>query len=119
MTGNIHIPSTGDLVDQATEDMMRARQQHEDAVRAFEQRATQRQLAVPTGDAQVKAKLREFSEPVCIFGEGPYERRDRLRTIMAGRTVPSVDSKRQEAAGDGPYERRDRLRTIMAGRTVP
>ena len=21
----------------------------------------------------------------CIFGEGPYERRDRLRTIMAGR----------------------------------
>ena len=60
-------------------------------------------LAVPTGDVQVKAKLREFGEPVsastapsssapqslssevCIFGEGPYERRDRLRTIMAGR----------------------------------
>ena len=69
---------------------------------------------MPTGDVQVKAKLREFGEPasaptkgrlseakadrgrvseafreffaeVCIFGEGPYERRDRLRTIMAGR----------------------------------
>mmetsp|Transcript_32728 Transcript_32728/g.97399 ORF Transcript_32728/g.97399 Transcript_32728/m.97399 type:complete len:510 (-) Transcript_32728:214-1743(-) len=101
LTGpNIHLASVGDLVDQATEDMMRARQQHEDAVRAFEQKASQRQLAVPTGDAQVKAKLREFGEPVCIFGEGPYERRDRLRTIMAGRTAPTVDAKRQEAGGD-------------------
>lgn len=88
------------IVDEATEDMIRARQQHEDAVRAFEQRASQRQLAVPTSDAQVKAKLREFGEPVSIFGEGPYERRDRLRTIMAGRTAPSLDAKRQEGTGD-------------------
>lgn len=87
-------------VDEAAEDVHRARQQHEDAVRAFEQKASQRQLAVPTSDAQVKAKLREFGEPVSIFGEGPYERRDRLRTIMAGRTAPQVDTKRQEAAGD-------------------
>eukprot|EP00401_Gymnodinium_catenatum_P019364 CAMPEP_0117532604 /NCGR_PEP_ID=MMETSP0784-20121206/39454_1 /TAXON_ID=39447 /ORGANISM="" /LENGTH=259 /DNA_ID=CAMNT_0005329003 /DNA_START=127 /DNA_END=903 /DNA_ORIENTATION=+ len=98
--GNVHLPGEKDVVDEATEDMMRARQQHEDAVRAFEQRASQRQLAVPTSDAQVKAKLREFGEPVSIFGEGPYERRDRLRTIMAGRTAPTVDTKRQEAAGD-------------------
>merc|ERR1719230_1579330 len=88
------------VIDEATEDMMRARQQHEDAVRAFEQRASQRTLAVPTSDAQVKAKLREFGEPISIFGEGPYERRDRLRTIMAGRTAPTSDQKRHEAAGD-------------------
>merc|ERR1719343_1151535 len=99
-SGNIRMPGAESVLDQATEDMMRARQQHEDAVRAFEQRASQRQMAVPTGDAQVKAKLREFGEPVCIFGEGPYERRDRLRTIMAGRTAPTVDTKRQETAGD-------------------
>ncbi|CAE7041131.1 Prpf4 [Symbiodinium sp. CCMP2592] len=80
--------------------MARARQQHEEAVRAFEQKRTQRELAVPTGDVQVKAKLREFGEPVCIFGEGPYERRDRLRTIMAGRTAPTLDAKRQESTGD-------------------
>lgn len=100
MSSNIHIPRDDDIIEQATEDMLRARQQHEDAVRAFEQKASQRQMAVPTGDAQVKAKLREFGEPVCIFGEGPYERRDRLRTIMAGRTAPAMDSKRQESAGD-------------------
>lgn len=100
MSSNIHVPRDDDIIEQATEDMMRARQQHEDAVRAFEQKASQRQMAVPTGDAQVKAKLREFGEPVCIFGEGPYERRDRLRTIMAGRTAPAMDSKRQDSAGD-------------------
>jgi U4/U6 small nuclear ribonucleoprotein PRP4 len=87
-------------VEQATADMERARRQHEDAVRNFENKSQQRQMAVPTGDAQVKAKLREFGEAVCIFGEGPYERRDRLRTIMAGRTAPAMEAKRQEAAGD-------------------
>merc|ERR1719223_1750295 len=81
--------------------MVRVRQQHDEAVRAFEQKAaSSRQMAVPTSDAQVKAKLREFGEPVSIFGEGPYERRDRLRTIMAGRTAPAADQKRQEATGD-------------------
>ncbi|CAE8626560.1 unnamed protein product, partial [Polarella glacialis] len=99
---NIHLPSmtATDIVDGATEDMLRARQQHEDAVKAFEAKASQRQMAVPTGDAQVKAKLREFGEPVCIFGEGPYERRDRLRTIMAGRTAPTQDARKDAAAGD-------------------
>merc|ERR1712137_186879 len=82
------------------EALSRARQSNEDAVRAMESKTQQRQMAVPTSDAQVKAKLREFGEPVSIFGEGPYERRDRLRTIMAGRTAPQVDPKRQEAAGD-------------------
>jgi len=97
---NIHAPTDADIVQSATEDMNKARQQHEEAVRAFEHRASQRQMAVPTGDAQVKSKLREFGEPVCIFGEGPYERRDRLRTIMAGRTAPTMDAQRKEAAGD-------------------
>lgn len=97
---NIMSQSAADIVEHTTDDMIRARQQHEDAVRAFEVKASQRQMAVPTGDAQVKAKLREFGEPVCIFGEGPFERRDRLRTIMAGRTAPTMDVKRHEATGD-------------------
>eukprot|EP00435_Cladocopium_sp_Y103_P059140 s463_g21.t1 len=97
---NIHVPSDADIVAGHADDMARARLQHEEAVRAFEQKRSQREMAVPTGDAQVKAKLREFGEPACIFGEGPYERRDRLRTIMAGRTAPTLDAKRQESTGD-------------------
>jgi len=100
MNDNIRSERDADVVDKISDEMARARQQHEDQVRSFEQKASQRQLAVPTGDAQVKAKLREFGEAVCIFGEGPYERRDRLRTIMAGRTAPTMDAKRNESTGD-------------------
>ena len=31
----------------------------------------------------MKLKLREFTEPICLFGEGAPERRERLREIMA------------------------------------
>ncbi|KJZ76669.1 hypothetical protein HIM_04005 [Hirsutella minnesotensis 3608] len=39
-------------------------------------------IAVPTDDGRVRAKLREMGEPVTLFGEGPAERRDRLRELM-------------------------------------
>eukprot|EP00962_Isochrysis_galbana_P025820 scaffold7991_cov106-Isochrysis_galbana.AAC.3 len=41
-----------------------------------------RELAVPTNDNQVKLKLREAGEPICLFGEGAPERRERLRETM-------------------------------------
>jgi hypothetical protein len=31
---------------------------------------------------QVKAMLREMEEPICLFGEGPYERRERLKKLL-------------------------------------
>eukprot|EP00961_Rhodomonas_salina_P126002 1697533-Rhodomonas_salina.1 len=42
-----------------------------------------RTIAAPTHDQDVKHQLRNFQEPVCLFGEGPAERRDRLKTILA------------------------------------
>jgi U4/U6 small nuclear ribonucleoprotein PRP4 len=39
-------------------------------------------IAVPTDDGRVRAKLREMGEPVTLFGEGPGDRRDRLRELM-------------------------------------
>jgi U4/U6 small nuclear ribonucleoprotein PRP4 len=38
---------------------------------------------VPTNDIQVRAKLREISEPITLFGEGPGDRRDRLRELLS------------------------------------
>ncbi|PHH90806.1 hypothetical protein CDD83_2605 [Cordyceps sp. RAO-2017] len=40
-------------------------------------------IAVPTDDGRVRAKLREMGEPITFFGEGPAERRDRLRELLA------------------------------------
>jgi hypothetical protein len=31
---------------------------------------------------QVKAELRQLGEPICMFGEGPAERRNRLRELI-------------------------------------
>ncbi|OPB42173.1 Splicing factor motif [Trichoderma guizhouense] len=39
-------------------------------------------IAVPTDDGRVRAKLREMGEPITLFGEGPADRRDRLRELL-------------------------------------
>lgn len=39
-------------------------------------------VTVPTDDAKVRQSLRRLGEPITLFGEGPPERRDRLRTLI-------------------------------------
>ena len=36
-------------------------------------------LPIPTNDREVKLRLREMGHPICLFGEGPGDRRERLR----------------------------------------
>lgn len=50
-------------------------------------------IAVPTDDARVRARLRELSEPITLFGEGPGDRRDRLRYLLY--------ELQEKSAGDG------------------
>ena len=50
-------------------------------------------IAVPTDDTRVRARLRELLEPITLFGEGPGDRRDRLRELLANRA--------EQASGDG------------------
>ncbi|XP_071490179.1 U4/U6 small nuclear ribonucleoprotein Prp4-like [Diadema antillarum] len=49
----------------------------------FERRRKARQITVSTDDSEVKAQLRKYGEPICLFGEGPAERRERLRHLLA------------------------------------
>ena len=39
-------------------------------------------MAVPTDDTRVRLRLRALGEPITLFGEGPADRRDRLRELM-------------------------------------
>ncbi|KAH8149557.1 uncharacterized protein LAJ45_06186 [Morchella importuna] len=39
-------------------------------------------IIVPTDDGRVRARLRELQEPITLFGEGPADRRDRLRELL-------------------------------------
>ncbi|KAI5849031.1 WD40-repeat-containing domain protein [Tricharina praecox] len=39
-------------------------------------------IVVPTDDGRVRVRLREMGEPITLFGEGPGDRRDRLRELL-------------------------------------
>jgi len=38
---------------------------------------------LPTSDREVKERLRSLDEPICLFGEGKAERRERLKKILS------------------------------------
>ncbi|UYV78136.1 PRPF4 [Cordylochernes scorpioides] len=48
----------------------------------FERRKKARHINVSTDDNEVKATLRQLREPICLFGEGPADRRERLRQLF-------------------------------------
>lgn len=49
----------------------------------------------------MRARLRELGEPITLFGEGPADRRDRLRELLADL------QEKQEAEGKGDVEMRE------------
>lgn len=49
----------------------------------FERRRKARLINVSTDDVEVKKNLRQLNEPICLFGEGPAERRKRLKEMLA------------------------------------
>lgn len=51
----------------------------------FDRKRRAAQIAVPTDDGRVRARLRELGEPITLFGEGPSDRRDRLRELLTVR----------------------------------
>ncbi|KAI0983321.1 hypothetical protein GJ496_001210 [Pomphorhynchus laevis] len=54
-----------------------------DMLAEFEKRKRARQIYVSTDDSEVKSNLRQLDEPTCLFGEGPADRRERLRMILS------------------------------------
>jgi U4/U6 small nuclear ribonucleoprotein PRP4 len=49
----------------------------------FERKKKARQINVSTDDAEIKKSLRQLNEPICLFGEGPADRRIRLRELIS------------------------------------
>ncbi|CAO3651928.1 unnamed protein product [Cunninghamella blakesleeana] len=69
----------------------------------FERRKRARELAVPTDDGRVRQRLRDIGEPQCLFGEGPAERRDRLRYLlskMTGEKLENIEVAAEESESD-------------------
>lgn len=47
--------------------------------RAHDLERRARSLPIPTTDREVRVRLREMGEPICLFGEEAGDRRERLR----------------------------------------
>nr|XP_033770864.1 U4/U6 small nuclear ribonucleoprotein Prp4 [Geotrypetes seraphini] len=62
----------------------------------FERRKRARQINVSTDDAEVKACLRALGEPITLFGEGPAERRERLRNVLSVVGADALKKSRKE-----------------------
>jgi len=49
----------------------------------FERKKKARHVQVSTDDDEVKKNLRKLGHPICLYGEGPAERRNRLREMLS------------------------------------
>ncbi|RHZ61165.1 putative pre-mRNA splicing factor [Aspergillus thermomutatus] len=67
----------------------------------FERKRRAAAMAVPTDDNRVRARLRELGEPITLFGEGPVDRRDRLRELLT-----DLAEKQEAAAAEGDISMR-------------
>jgi U4/U6 small nuclear ribonucleoprotein PRP4 len=61
----------------------------------FDRKRRAAATVVPTDDTRVRMRLRELGEPITLFGEGPADRRDRLRELLTDLA---------ERQGDGDVE---------------
>eukprot|EP00727_Mastigamoeba_balamuthi_P009337 m51a1_g5025 putative u4 u6 small nuclear ribonucleoprotein prp4 (522) ;mRNA; r:343115-345004 len=55
---------------------------HQEMLSRMEQKWRARQIVVPTSDRLVMLRLRELGDPIVLFGEGPEDRRQRLRELL-------------------------------------
>ncbi|QRV88655.1 U4/U6 small nuclear ribonucleoprotein Prp4 [Ceratobasidium sp. AG-Ba] len=76
----------------------RARAENQALINELDRKKRARQMAVPTDDNRVKARLREIGEPITLFGERAADRRDRLIYVL---------SQIQVARGDDDIEMED------------
>ncbi|RMZ91842.1 hypothetical protein DV736_g898, partial [Chaetothyriales sp. CBS 134916] len=75
----------------------------------FDRKRRAAQIAVPTDDGKVRARLREMGEPITLFGEGPADRRDRLRELLMDQVEEQgedaiIDVQMADAAGQPDQE---------------
>ena len=89
----------------ATRAMVEERQAAENVIA---EKRLQREVegSLPVLDPDVRLRLRTVGEPITLFGEGPYERRQRLREILARLSTGQKLDLIKVARDDEPVEPR-------------
>ncbi|XP_068141954.1 U4/U6 small nuclear ribonucleoprotein Prp4 [Drosophila tropicalis] len=77
----------------------------------FERKKRARQINVSTDDSEIKNNLRQLNEPICYFGEGPAERRRRLKELLANLGENAIKQKQGETEDDRKLQQREQEQT--------
>ncbi|EAY18718.1 hypothetical protein TVAG_063230 [Trichomonas vaginalis G3] len=62
------------------------------------------QIPVPTDDADIMKMLRKVGEPICLFGEDPADRRERLKRVLAQGIATDVFDEEEEISFIPKYD---------------
>ncbi|KAG4096781.1 WD40 repeat-like protein [Neocallimastix lanati (nom. inval.)] len=74
----------------------------------FERKKKARNIAVPTDDKKVRLRLRELGEPITLFGEGPAERRDRLREHLSRLSGEEIEMEKEQEEEEKEKEKEEK-----------
>ena len=67
------------------------------ALEEIERRKRARMMGITTDDGQVRKHLRQLGEPITLFGEGPADRRNRLKELLSYLGTDAIEKKQDEA----------------------
>jgi len=79
-----------------SEEGLASKNAQDSLLKELERKKRARHLAVPTDDKKVKLMLRELGHPICLFGELPHQRRDRLRDLLSKLDETQLEALRKE-----------------------
>lgn len=92
--GNSSAPGTNKNVNISNEYMnledRKVNSERQQMLEEFERKRKSRQITVSVDDVEVRAHLRHLNVPICLFGEGPADRRERLRQVLAERGQDAI-----------------------------
>ncbi|KAL4065853.1 WD40-repeat-containing domain protein [Scleroderma yunnanense] len=102
----------------------RARLENKAILDELERKKKARNMAVPTDDNRVKARLRELGEPITLFGERQADRRDRLIYVLSqinaarGDDVQMEEESSEESADEEEFYTPGTLELLEARRRL-
>ena len=92
--GNVNVAGSRQTVEMELSEGSKAEfEAHSEMLRKLEAQKRARQMVVPTAVEDVKSKLRALGHPVTLFGEGHFDRRERLKLVLAQLELDSEKAK--------------------------
>ncbi|XP_059895029.1 U4/U6 small nuclear ribonucleoprotein Prp4 [Gadus macrocephalus] len=109
--GNINISSGEFLEIEDRSASGPSGERQSDVLVEFERRRRARHLAISTDDSEVKGCLRRLGEPITLFGEGPADRRERLRAVLSVVGGDALSKSKKDAESSRPRPQDERQET--------